>query len=92
MIYAACLDFTSLPFTASSIDENGRLIVDTSFRVKDHQNIFAIGDCTNLEEPKVGALAVEHGKLLAKSIFNLDRGKDVCIYKPGGKLIHLFLK
>ena len=67
----------------SAMDERGRLKVDTSFRVEGFPNIFAIGDCTNLAEPKIGALAIEHGKLLAKTFVLLAKGKQPAVYKPG---------
>ena len=65
------------------MDERGRLKVDTSFRVEGFPNIFAIGDCTSFEEPKIGALAQEHAKILGKSMLLLDKGKQPAVYKPG---------
>jgi len=67
---------------APAVEESGRLKVDTSFRVEGFPNIFAIGDCTSFQEPKIGALAQEHAKLLGKSMLLLDKGKQPAVYKP----------
>lgn len=68
---------------------NGRkaLKVDNSFRVEGFKNIFAMGDCTSLEEPKIGALAMRHGEVMAKTILNLHRNKPPAVYKPGSSCI-----
>jgi len=74
-VFSFCLE--------SAVDEKGRLKVDTSFRVEGFPNIFAIGDCTNLNEPKIGALAIEHSKIMAKTFGLLEKGKPPAVYKPG---------
>lgn len=34
--------------------EDGRLIVDASYRVKDSSNVYAIGDCARVYDPNTG--------------------------------------
>lgn len=63
--------------------ERGALKVDQSFRVEGFQNIFAMGDCTSYDEPKLGVYAIEHGETMAKIIRALDRGKNLPVYRPG---------
>jgi apoptosis-inducing factor 2 len=63
-------DFMKAHFS-SSIDERGQLIVDEHFKVINIDNAYAIGDCNNIPEAKLGYLASLHGDLLAK---NLTRG------------------
>lgn len=59
-----------------SIDDNGRLMVDANLRVKDFENIFAIGDVTNIPELKQGYLAQRHALVVAKNLKLLSNGGD----------------
>ncbi|GAB2274559.1 hypothetical protein Dimus_009326 [Dionaea muscipula] len=52
----------------SSLDSNGRLMVDEHLRIKGHQNKFAIGDITDIKEIKQGYLAQQHAEKAAKNI------------------------
>ena len=67
----------------SAMTEKGALKVDECFRVEGYTNIFALGDCTNIDEPKIGALAIQHGEIMASTILSLDKGKEPTSYKPG---------
>ncbi|KAH0470698.1 hypothetical protein IEQ34_000421 [Dendrobium chrysotoxum] len=69
-------------FLNDGVDENGRLMVEDSLRVVGHNNIFAIGDITNIPELKQGFSAQQHAMLAAKNLKILMRkGKDKKLYK-----------
>ncbi|KAM3282712.1 hypothetical protein P3S67_026357 [Capsicum chacoense] len=73
-----------------SLDTRGRLMVDSNLRVKGHNNIFGIGDITDIPELKQGYLAQSHAKIAAKNIALLTKGaKDekLAIYKPATKAL-----
>ncbi|GFP95663.1 apoptosis-inducing factor homolog b [Phtheirospermum japonicum] len=68
-----------------SLDSHGRLMVDEKLRVKGHDNIFAIGDITNIPELKLGYLAHAHAALAAKNLKLLMKGEsesNLSSYKP----------
>ncbi|KAL3838153.1 hypothetical protein ACJIZ3_022744 [Penstemon smallii] len=72
------------------IDIKGRLMVDKNLRVKGHDNIFAIGDITDIPELKQGYLAQEHALVAAKNLQALIEGKTDCcalsVYKPASPM------
>lgn len=73
-----------------SLDTQGRLMVDSNLRVKGHNNIFGIGDITDIPELKQGYLAQSHAKIAAKNIALLTKGaKDekLAMYKPATKAL-----
>jgi len=55
-------------FAAEAIDERGALHVNEYFQVKGHENIYAIGDVTALEEEKMGYTATQHVEYLFKTL------------------------
>ncbi|XP_051113643.1 uncharacterized protein LOC127239497 [Andrographis paniculata] len=57
-----------------SIDGSGRLRVDENLRVKGHNNVFAIGDITDVKENKQGYLAQKHAMIAAKNLKLLISG------------------
>ncbi|XP_076955437.1 uncharacterized protein LOC143630256 [Bidens hawaiensis] len=59
-----------------SLDDRGRLMVDANLRVKGFDNIFAIGDITDIPEPKQGYLAQSHALVAANNIKLLIEGGD----------------
>jgi apoptosis-inducing factor 2 len=73
-------DFMKSAFPGS-IDEKGLIIVDNFFKVKGTENIYAIGDCNNIPEAKLGYLAGLHGELLAKNIVKAETDKNPVPYK-----------
>ncbi|XP_062082551.1 uncharacterized protein LOC133788912 [Humulus lupulus] len=50
------------------LDKHGRLMVDQNLRVKNRENIFAIGDITDVPEIKQGYLAQKHALVAAKNL------------------------
>jgi NADH dehydrogenase FAD-containing subunit len=51
-----------------TLDEAGRVRVDRYLRAQGHDNVFAIGDITDVEEPKTAYLAQKHAEVVAKNI------------------------
>jgi NADH dehydrogenase FAD-containing subunit len=58
---------------ASSLNEKGAINVDEYLRVKGIYNIFAIGDCNDFPEAKLGYLADKQGAFTAKNVIRLLR-------------------
>ena len=67
---------------SNQLDQNGRLKVDGKFRVEGCDNIFALGDCANVPEGKLGYLADQQAGALAKNIIAMSKGKLGKEYKP----------
>lgn len=57
-----------------SLDSKGRVMVEKDLRVKGFNNIFAIGDITDIPEIKQGYLAQKHALLVAKNLKLLTKG------------------
>uniref|UniRef100_A0A0D9VC98 FAD/NAD(P)-binding domain-containing protein n=1 Tax=Leersia perrieri TaxID=77586 RepID=A0A0D9VC98_9ORYZ len=57
-----------------SLDSKGRLMVEKDLRIKGYNNIFAIGDITDIPEIKQGYLAQKHALLVAKNLCVLIKG------------------
>lgn len=57
-----------------SLDNKGRIMVEKDLRVKGYNNIFAIGDITDIPEIKQGYLAQKHALLVAKNLKLLMKG------------------
>ncbi|KAF7083606.1 hypothetical protein CFC21_087377 [Triticum aestivum] len=57
-----------------SLDTKGRVMVEKDLRVKGYNNIFAIGDITDIPEIKQGYLAQKHALLVAKNLKLLIKG------------------
>ncbi|GMN73097.1 hypothetical protein TIFTF001_052125 [Ficus carica] len=73
----------------NSLDTNGRLVVDEYLRVRDLQNIFGIGDITDIKEMKQGYLAQKHALVVRKNLkLLLTGGKEskMAKYKTGSEM------
>ncbi|GMN61000.1 hypothetical protein TIFTF001_030080 [Ficus carica] len=72
-----------------SLDTNGRLVVDEHLRVRGYQNVFGIGDITDIKEMKQGYLAKKHAQVVGKNLkLLLTGGKEhkMAKYKTGSDL------
>lgn len=72
-----------------SLDSKGRLMVDPKLRVKGFENIFAVGDITDIPEIKQGYLAHMHAEVAAKNLKLLVSGgneRKMGSYKPAKPL------
>ena len=64
------------------IDEFGRVRVDPTLAVEGcGPGVYAIGDCCNTSETKLGAHAVEHGTTVANNLARELKGEDKVPYK-----------
>ncbi|CAL1367361.1 unnamed protein product [Linum trigynum] len=73
----------------SHLDAKGRLMVDEYLKVKGRDNVFAIGDITDIPELKQGYLAQNHATVVAKNLKETLSGGKPCrlsTYKPGSDL------
>ncbi|CAI0544026.1 unnamed protein product [Linum tenue] len=73
----------------SHLDGKGRLMVDEHLKVKGTNNVFAIGDITDIPELKQGYLAQNHASVVAKNLkvtLNGGRPCRMSTYKPGSDL------
>ncbi|CAN8252542.1 unnamed protein product [Cochlearia groenlandica] len=73
-----------------SLDGKGRVMVDEHLRVKDRNNVFAIGDITNIPEMKQGYIAESHANVVAKNIKVMmsdgKKKKRMSTYKTGPEI------
>jgi NADH:ubiquinone reductase (non-electrogenic) len=56
-----------------------KIIVDKYFKIKDFENLYAIGDCCECEDtiyPVIAQVAQQEGKFLGKLLNNVSRGND----------------
>ncbi|CAI0544024.1 unnamed protein product [Linum tenue] len=73
----------------SHLDAKGRLMVDEYLKVKGRDNVFAIGDITDIPELKQGYLAQNHASVVAKNLkVTLEGGKPcrLSTHKPGADM------
>jgi NADH dehydrogenase len=69
---------------AKNILPNGRILVDEFCKIKDTENIYAIGDvaCMQTEtlpkgHPMVAPVAIQQGALFAKNVIRKEKGKEL---------------
>ena len=62
------------------MDERGALKVNEFLQVEGHQDIFAIGDCNNIDEPKMAYLAGLQGEHLIQQLANVSNDKALAPY------------
>ncbi|XP_049646454.1 ferroptosis suppressor protein 1 [Suncus etruscus] len=63
---------------------NGAVRVNEHLQVEGHSNIYAIGDCTDLQEPKMAYHAGLHASIAVANIVNTAKQRPLKAYKPGG--------
>jgi NADH dehydrogenase FAD-containing subunit len=60
---------------AKQLDRQGRVKVTPQMQVEGYSNIFAVGDLTNVDEPKMGLLSGAHASVVAANIKTLQLHK-----------------
>ncbi|XP_053307245.1 ferroptosis suppressor protein 1 [Spea bombifrons] len=65
------------------VASDGSLIVNEFLQVDGHPNIYAVGDCANLNGPKMAYLAGLHAKIAVTNILNSLKDKPLKPLKPG---------
>ena len=63
------------------LDNKGLIKVDAFMKVKGYDNLYALGDCSALDDHKHGYLAAVQGGMLADKIIGAAKGKKVKPYK-----------
>lgn len=63
--------------------QNGALKVNKHMQVEGFDNIYAIGDCANVNEPKMAYHAGLHAGVAVKNIINSFTGKSMTSYNTG---------
>ncbi|XP_069394189.1 LOW QUALITY PROTEIN: ferroptosis suppressor protein 1 [Paralichthys olivaceus] len=69
-------------FSASMAD-NGALKVNQHLQVQGFTNIYAVGDCADVKEPKMAYHAQLHAAVAVSNIVNSLRGKELTSYHTG---------
>jgi sulfide:quinone oxidoreductase len=71
------------PFRGSSAgshlvvtNEEGYINVDLTMRVPGHERIYAVGDCTNFDGPKMGHMAVRQAEIAATNLVAEIAGRE----------------
>ncbi|NWH76568.1 AIFM2 factor, partial [Piaya cayana] len=62
---------------------NGALKVNKHLQVEGYENIYAIGDCADLKEPKMAYHAGLHANVVVTNIINSLTQKALTTYEPG---------
>lgn len=68
---------------ANSISKNGVISVDEKFKIRGFDDIYAIGDVTDINEEKMAYTAKLHAKHFVKNFALQLDGKPLKNYKPG---------
>ncbi|NWX49672.1 AIFM2 factor, partial [Steatornis caripensis] len=67
----------------SKMARNGALKVNEHLQLEGYENIYAIGDCADLKEPKMAYHAGLHANIAVTNIINSLTHKPLKTYKPG---------
>lgn len=60
---------------AKQLEQQGRVKVNPHLQVEGYNNIFALGDLTNIDEPKMGLLSGAHASVVMANIKTLEQNK-----------------
>lgn len=98
VIWTAGVSATPLSFDVPVGEERGRFFVEHDLSLKEHSNIFVVGDIAHLPDKKTGTplpqlaqVATQQGGVVAKNIMNTMSGKKrkTFSYRHKGNLISL---
>ena len=59
-------------------------------QVEGYENVYAVGDCTNLKEPKTAYAAGLHAGVAVNNIAYRLAGKAQAAYHPGNVITHYY--
>ncbi|KAI9514882.1 hypothetical protein NQZ68_029727 [Dissostichus eleginoides] len=68
---------------SGSLVEGGALKVNPHLQVEGFSNVFAVGDCTDIKEPKTAYNAELHAPVAVSNIKNILSGKELTSYQTG---------
>uniref|UniRef100_A0A3Q3WMH3 Ferroptosis suppressor protein 1 n=1 Tax=Mola mola TaxID=94237 RepID=A0A3Q3WMH3_MOLML len=69
--------------STDSLADNGALKVNDRLQVDGFSNVFAVGDCANVREPKMAYHADLHASVAITNIVNSLSGKELTSYRTG---------
>lgn len=72
-----------------SLAPNDTLKVNKHMQVEGFDNIYAVGDCANVNEPKMAYHAGLHANVAATNVINSLSGKPLVTYKTGKGIMFL---
>lgn len=58
----------------------GYVKVTPTLNIQNYENIFAVGDITNIDEEKLAQCAEQHAKVVADNINAIELGKEPTLY------------
>jgi len=71
------------------VTDKGKVVTDNNLRVKNYDNLFAIGDCVEFIDPKtqksilgLAYHAIGQGKIVASNILAVTRNRPLTSFKP----------
>lgn len=67
----------------NQLAENGALLVNEHLQISGVENVYAIGDCADIKEPKMAYHAGLHAAVAVENIVRSLSKKSMKIYKPG---------
>lgn len=82
LVTGICVLITFLP-TDNQLAENGALLVNEHLQISGMENVYAIGDCADIKEPKMAYHAGLHAAVAVENIVRSLSKKSLKIYKPG---------
>eukprot|EP01103_Thecamoeba_quadrilineata_P004123 TRINITY_DN1384_c0_g1_i1.p1 TRINITY_DN1384_c0_g1~~TRINITY_DN1384_c0_g1_i1.p1 ORF type:complete len:392 (-),score=50.50 TRINITY_DN1384_c0_g1_i1:130-1305(-) len=68
-----------------SLNEKGFVHVDDHLRLQGHNNIFAAGDITAIEQEKLAQTASFEADVVASNILRTEQGLPLCVYAPSDR-------
>ena len=74
------------------VNEDGRVLTESTFQVLNYPELFAVGDCgviNNHPRPSSGVWAVRSAKPLAKNLEYISQGQEPMVWKPQRKAIQI---
>ncbi|XP_037552318.1 apoptosis-inducing factor 2 [Nematolebias whitei] len=86
IVCCAGLKINSAAYASSipdSLAENGALKVNDHLQVEGFANIYAVGDCADVKEPKLAYHAGLHAAVAVTNIINSLIGKELTMYRTG---------
>mmetsp|Transcript_13663 Transcript_13663/g.54096 ORF Transcript_13663/g.54096 Transcript_13663/m.54096 type:complete len:435 (+) Transcript_13663:2-1306(+) len=74
------------------VDDHGYVKVNQHLQSTEQENIFAIGDVTNVKEAKLAQNAFRHASVAARNIMNLEKGTGcLSVYVPEERRVCIML-
>ncbi|XP_068423368.1 ferroptosis suppressor protein 1 [Clinocottus analis] len=77
------------PSFSGCLAEGGALQVNDHLQVRGFSNVFAVGDCVDVKEPKTAYNAGLHAAVVATNISNMLSGKPLTSYRSGNSTMLL---